>query len=663
MNNEAEPYKDEAELKAADEIAAKDAIDASCEPPVGTAPEPGPELASSESDDSAGNLTPDGDEESAESAAEPRPEPKLERLQKILAQAGIASRRHAEQLISEGRVQVNGTVVTELGSKADAGLDHIRVDGKLIHRAERLRYFMLNKPKGFVTTASDPEGRPTVMQFFQRMPERLYPVGRLDYQSEGLLLVTNDGQLANRLTSAASGVEKTYLVKVSGRPTEAELDVLRRGVDIERGESGSAKVRTAPARVSQVRKGDNPWFEVVIVEGRNRELRKMFQEIGHFVEKIRRVGYGPLVLDIEPGKIRELDQEEIAALRRAAEGKASARAKPIGVPEPEEKKPRETREKRSREFRGEERQTRPPKREFGRKPKPFREESQGGARRARPFRGPDDRRGREGTGSDRRGPGAPGRERSFGAKPPSERQGRSGFGSAPGRDRDRDGGFGAKAQWKKRGFAPRDGDARGPRRGDERSDGRADTRGGQRERGGENRRVRPRGLGGFAERRPGGQRPESRRAGQGEFRRPPGGLRPGSGREDQGGFSPRSGGQRQESGRTRRGEFGARSSRPPRAEPRRSGPERREFGRSSEGRRPARDGQSANRPGRESRERNAGGPRNQSGRPFRPGSGPGAKPGSRPGARPGFKRRPEAGDRERSPRRDRPHRDRPKRGD
>jgi len=246
---------------------------------------------------------------------------KLERLQKILAQAGIASRRHAEELITQGRVQVNGKVVTELGTKADAGRDHIRVDGKLLQGSERLRYFMLNKPKGFVTTVSDPEGRPTIMEFFSKMRERLYPVGRLDYLSEGLLLVTNDGELANKLTRAASGVEKTYLVKVSGQPSEEAIDRLREGVGIERGKPGSGRVQSAPAEIHKVRQGDNPWYEVVLIEGRNRELRKMFEEIGHHVEKIRRVGYGPLVLDLEPGKLRELDLGEVENLRKAAEGK------------------------------------------------------------------------------------------------------------------------------------------------------------------------------------------------------------------------------------------------------------------------------------------------------------------------------------------------------
>ncbi|MDE3062927.1 MAG: pseudouridine synthase [Acidobacteriota bacterium] len=264
-------------------------------------------------------VAPESDEEEA------APAPQLERLQKILARAGIASRRHAEELITEGRVQVNGQVVSTLGAKADPARDHIRVDGKLLQGAERQRYFMLNKPKGYVTTVSDPEGRPTVMEFFAKMGERLYPVGRLDYLSEGLLLVTNDGELAHALTRAASGVEKTYLVKVAGQPAEEALERLRTGVAIERGKPGEGKVHTAPARIRQVRAGDNPWFEVVIIEGRNRELRKMFEEIGHHVEKIRRVGYGPLVLDMEPGKLRELDAEEVAALRLTAEGKMKPR--------------------------------------------------------------------------------------------------------------------------------------------------------------------------------------------------------------------------------------------------------------------------------------------------------------------------------------------------
>ncbi len=254
-----------------------------------------------------------------------RPEPKLERLQKILSQAGVASRRHAEEMIVAGRVMVNGQVVTQLGAKADPARDHIRVDGRLIEGAERRRTFLLNKPRGYVTTVSDPEGRPTVMEFFSNFRERLYPVGRLDFQSEGLLLMSNDGELANLLTHPASEVEKTYLVKVSGRPSEDELEKLRSGVMIEREQAGSGRVRTAPASVRQIRPGENPWFEVVLTEGRNRELRKMFHAVGHFVEKIRRVGYGPLVLDVEPGKFRELSAEEVNALRLTAEGRLKPR--------------------------------------------------------------------------------------------------------------------------------------------------------------------------------------------------------------------------------------------------------------------------------------------------------------------------------------------------
>jgi 23S rRNA pseudouridine2605 synthase len=266
----------------------------------------------------------------AEPESRDEPERSEQRLQKILAAAGIASRRKAEELITAGRVQVNGQKVTELGSKADPDRDHIRVDGKLLKKPEQFRYFMLNKPKGVVTTVSDPEGRPTVMKFFARAGARVFPVGRLDYQSEGLLLMTNDGELANVLTSAASKVEKTYLVKVSGKPTEAELEQLRHGVMVERGRRGErqGRVMTQPAKISLVRDAENPWYEVVLTEGRNREIRKMFEEIGHFVEKIRRVGFGPLVLDVEPGEMRELSEEEVSRLKRAARRKSESNLEP-----------------------------------------------------------------------------------------------------------------------------------------------------------------------------------------------------------------------------------------------------------------------------------------------------------------------------------------------
>ena len=256
-----------------------------------------------------------------------------ERLQKIIAAAGICSRRKAEELILAGRVQINGKVVTELGTKADPSRDHIRVDGKLLHGPEPHRYYLINKPKGYVTTARDPEGRPTVMDLI-RGGERVFPVGRLDYASEGLLLLTNDGELANALTRAASRVEKTYLVKVSGRPKESDLDQFRSGMMIERGRrpgSGEGRVMTAPAKVRLVREGENPWYELILIEGRNREIRKMFEEIGHHTEKIRRVGYGPLVLDVEPGKLRELTAQEVEKLRRATRAKAAA-AKPKRSP-------------------------------------------------------------------------------------------------------------------------------------------------------------------------------------------------------------------------------------------------------------------------------------------------------------------------------------------
>ena len=177
------------------------------------------------------------DDESWSRMRRERPPAHLERLQKVLSQAGIASRRRAEEMIVAGRVMVNGQVVTALGTKADPERDHIRVDGKLLHGAERHRYFVLNKPKGYVTTVSDPEGRPTVMDFVTKLGERLYPVGRLDYQSEGLLLMTNDGEMANLLTRASSGVEKTYLVKVAGQPSEEDLEKLRSGVAIDRGQA------------------------------------------------------------------------------------------------------------------------------------------------------------------------------------------------------------------------------------------------------------------------------------------------------------------------------------------------------------------------------------------------------------------------------------------
>jgi 23S rRNA pseudouridine2605 synthase len=268
------------------------------------------------------------------SRPEQQEEPKGDRLQKILAQAGIASRRKAEEIILEGRVQVNGSVVNTLGTRHDVTRDHIRVDGKLLHGPEQQRYYMLNKPRGYVTTLDDPEKRPTVMQLMAKQKSgphgdnvRLYPVGRLDYLSEGLLLMTNDGNLANALSKAAAGVEKTYLVKVSGVPSASGLEQIRRGIMIDRGRLDEVRsgrrdrIITAPAKIEPVRGGDNPWFELTLTEGRNRQIRKMFEEIGHHVEKIRRIGYGALRLDVPPGEFRELTLGEVMALDRAAKGK------------------------------------------------------------------------------------------------------------------------------------------------------------------------------------------------------------------------------------------------------------------------------------------------------------------------------------------------------
>ena len=256
----------------------------------------------------------------------------LERLQKIMAASGIASRRKAEEIIAAGRVSVNGKVVTEQGTKADPERDEILVDGKRLERLQQFVYFLLNKPKGYVTTMSDPEGRPTVMDLLPKSSARVYPVGRLDYASEGLLLMTNDGALAQKLMKAGSHVPKTYLVKVSGRPEEKAIAKLRTGVTIEL-EDGR-KVTTSPAKIRMVEDGArrsgewrvssgeraNPWYEVTLIEGRNRQIRRMFERVGHHVEKIKRVQLGPLVLDVKPGEFRELTAKEVKELKRSAEG-------------------------------------------------------------------------------------------------------------------------------------------------------------------------------------------------------------------------------------------------------------------------------------------------------------------------------------------------------
>ena len=240
----------------------------------------------------------------------------IERLQKIIATAGVASRRKAEQLITSGCVQVNGQLVTELGTKADSEADHIRVNGKLLQGADqRPVHLMLNKPKGYVTTVSDPEQRPTVMKLMKGVKGRVYPVGRLDYASEGLLIMTNDGELANLLMKAGSQVPKTYVVKVAGTPSEEGLAKLRAGVSIDTDQG--KRVRTKPAKVRVVKEAANPWYEITLTEGRNRQIRRMFEAVGHHVEKIKRVGYGPLWLDVPPGISRPLTVREIGQLKSA----------------------------------------------------------------------------------------------------------------------------------------------------------------------------------------------------------------------------------------------------------------------------------------------------------------------------------------------------------
>ena len=234
------------------------------------------------------------------------------RLQKFLALSGVASRRNSEKLIADGHVAVNGKVITEMGVQVDESADVVTVDGKVCKIQEEKHYLAYNKPMGEVTTVADPEGRPTVMDKFRDYPVRLYPVGRLDYDSEGLLLLTNDGELAQRLTHPSCEVDKVYLARVTGNPSNDALDRLRRGVYMEGDER-----RTYPAQVRVVR--DESLFSDILVtihEGRNRQVRRMFDSVGHKVLLLRRVRFGPLELgDLRRGEWRELSAEEIARLK------------------------------------------------------------------------------------------------------------------------------------------------------------------------------------------------------------------------------------------------------------------------------------------------------------------------------------------------------------
>jgi len=233
-----------------------------------------------------------------------------ERLQKILARAGLASRRKAEEYILAGRVTVNGKPVLQLGAKADPERDHIKVDGKLIRLPRQYVYLALNKPKGCVTTLWDPQGRRTVRDLIKGVPERVYPVGRLDYHSEGLLLLTNDGDFTARILSPASKIPKTYLVKVNGPLTPEQEEEFRQGIPLY-------GRRTAPAQLRLVRRARNPWYSVTLVEGRQNQIRLMFRHFGRLVEKLKRVRIGFLELgSLKPGAYRLLTSAEVARFRK-----------------------------------------------------------------------------------------------------------------------------------------------------------------------------------------------------------------------------------------------------------------------------------------------------------------------------------------------------------
>ena len=232
------------------------------------------------------------------------------RLQTYMAMCGVAARRKCEEIIASGRVSVNGQIITEMGTQVEA-TDIVLVDGQRITPEEEKRYVLYHKPAGEVTTVSDEKGRETVMDRFRDFPVRLYPVGRLDYDSEGLLLLTNDGELAQRLTHPSCEVDKVYLARVTGNPSNEAIDRLRRGVYMEGDER-----RTYPADVRVVR--DESLFSDVLVtihEGRNRQVRRMFDAVGHKVLLLRRVRFGPLELGgLRRGEWRELDAQEIAQL-------------------------------------------------------------------------------------------------------------------------------------------------------------------------------------------------------------------------------------------------------------------------------------------------------------------------------------------------------------
>ncbi|MGE3976771.1 MAG: pseudouridine synthase [Nitrospira sp.] len=232
------------------------------------------------------------------------------RLQKLIASTGLSSRRKAEMLIVSGRVSVNGKVVTELGTKVDPARDHVKVDGKHLTSAQPFVYLMLNKPKNVMSTLDDPGGRTTVKDFLRGVYVRVFPVGRLDFDSEGLMLLTNNGELAQALLHPRYHVPKTYLIKVKGALNNEEIARLERGVRLDDG-------MTSPAHVKKVRKVEaNSWLEITIREGRKHQVKRMLDAVGHPVLRLLRIRMGPLSLgNLEPGEFRFLTDREANALR------------------------------------------------------------------------------------------------------------------------------------------------------------------------------------------------------------------------------------------------------------------------------------------------------------------------------------------------------------
>lgn len=234
-----------------------------------------------------------------------------ERIQKLLSRAGVASRREAERWLAAGRITVNGAVVTHPGVKVDPGRDHVKVDGRRLREPGRRVYYLVDKPDGVVTTVRDPQGRPTVLDLVRGLPERVFPVGRLDYHTSGLILLTNDGDLADRLLRPATGCPKVYRAKVRGRPAPETLRRLARGVVID-------GRRTMPCRIRALSSEKHTWLEITLSEGRRNQIRRMFSMAGHPVARLRRVAIGPLTdRGMAPGRARRLTPAEVARLREA----------------------------------------------------------------------------------------------------------------------------------------------------------------------------------------------------------------------------------------------------------------------------------------------------------------------------------------------------------